>query len=66
MIDSEFLSLLCCPITRQALRAATEEELKSFGGGEPNALIREDGRVVYPVRNGIPMLVPEAAIFLAE
>ncbi|MFZ4599525.1 MAG: Trm112 family protein [Terrimicrobiaceae bacterium] len=66
MIDSEFLSLLCCPMTRQELRAATEEELKSFDGVVSKALIREDGRVVYPVRNGIPMLVPEAAIFLAE
>lgn len=53
-------------MTRQELRAATEEELKSFDGVVSKALIREDGRVVYPVRNGIPMLVPEAAIFLAE
>lgn len=66
MTDDDFMSLLCCPATQQSLRPASEEELKSFGGISSAALIRADGQVVYPVRDGIPMLVPEAAIFRAE
>jgi uncharacterized protein YbaR (Trm112 family) len=28
----------------------------------PAALVREDGRVIYPISNGIPLLVPEEGI----
>jgi uncharacterized protein YbaR (Trm112 family) len=42
-------------------------ELKNQGGTQlhaplAEALVREDGRVVYPVLDGIPMLLAEEAI----
>jgi len=63
MIDASLISILCCPETHQALRIATDEELKAFSEDLKAALIREDGLAVYPVQGGIPMIVPEAAIF---
>lgn len=63
-LEPDLLRLLSCPVTQQPLRAATREELKSFAEGLDEGLIREDGRVLYPVKNGIPLLVPDAAISL--
>ena len=62
MIDDDLLSFLCCPVTRQPLRCASPEELKAFGNGLTEGLIREDGQIFYPIRNGIPLLLPCEAI----
>lgn len=61
-MDPDLLELLCCPITHQLLRLATEEERKKTPAAGDEALIREDGQVLYPIRNGIPLLVPSEAI----
>ena len=61
-IDSDFLAMLVCPATKQPLRQATNIELAEHGLDA--ALVREDGRVAYPIRDGIPLLIIDAAIEL--
>lgn len=57
MLDTNLLSILCCPVTRQALRPATPAELARLGLDA--ALVREDAQAAYPIRDGIPLLVAE-------
>ena len=64
MIADEVLALLCCPVTRQPLRLATPAELAAMQPLPDAALVREDGRVAYPVRDGIPVLIAEEGIAL--
>lgn len=67
-MDAGLLEILCCPVTHQALRVADAGTLRlaaertstPFSEG----LLREDGRMIYPVKNGIPLLVPEEGIAL--
>lgn len=59
-MEPEFIALLVCPETHQSLRLATAEELSTLKLDA--ALIREDGRVAYPIQDGIPVLLSEAAI----
>jgi len=80
MIDPELLNVLCCPVTRQALREASATELESLNaaiaqgtlknhagnvvhGSLEAALLTLDGKILYPVVQGIPtMLVDESII----
>ncbi len=59
-MNASLLELLCCPESRQPLRPATTEELSRLG--LPAALVREDGRAAYPIRDDIPLLVIEEQI----
>ena len=63
-VNADLLALLCCPETRQRLRAATADEL--LRAKVEQGLAREDGRVVYPILDGIPMLMVEHAVRIGE
>lgn len=58
-MDARLLDLLCCPETHQPLRFATPDELTRLPRPTEAALVREDGRVAYPIRDRIPLLVIE-------
>ena len=64
-MDASLLDILCCPETRQPLRFATAEELSRLTPAPDAALVREDGRIAYPIRDRIPLLVIEEQITLA-
>jgi uncharacterized protein YbaR (Trm112 family) len=59
-IDPALLGLLRCPQTMQELSPAPPELLERLKLGA--GLVRTDGRVVYPIRNGIPVLLTDEAI----
>ncbi len=48
--DLRWLDVLVCPITRSRLRV------------EGEYLVAEERDIKYPIRDGIPILLPEAAI----
>lgn len=59
-MDPALLNLLCCPETRQPLHPASPEELRLVSSrlsGIVGALVRADGEIAYPIRDGIPQLV---------
>ncbi|MHC4149989.1 MAG: Trm112 family protein [Planctomycetota bacterium] len=49
MIDKELLDLMICPLTGDKLRQKGDK------------LVGEEWGVKYPVRNGIPVMLPEEA-----
>ena len=80
-MDSEMLSILCTPDTREPLEGASEELLlnvnekiaqgtvKTAGGTLVSetleeALVSKDGKKLYPVKHGIPILLADEAIAL--
>ena len=50
--DPRLLELLVCPLTRQPLRYDAERKL----------LISPTAKLGYPIRDGIPVMLPEEAI----
>jgi uncharacterized protein YbaR (Trm112 family) len=65
-VDDELLEILCCPVTHQILRIADEAELSRASAKASRiiseGLVREDGKILYPISDGIPLLVPEEGI----
>jgi uncharacterized protein YbaR (Trm112 family) len=58
MLDDDVIALLRCPVTRQPLRLATEEEKTARGIPlDEAALVTEDGQRVYRTEMGLPILV---------
>ena len=52
-MDKRTLDLLVCPVCKGPLRTA--------GSGATLELICRPDRLAYPVRDGIPMMLPEEA-----
>lgn len=56
MIDRTLLDILVCPVSKSPLRYdETRQELVSLASG-----------LAYPVRDGVPVLLPEAARTLTD
>lgn len=50
-VDPKLLEILVCPVTRQPLKYDREAQ----------ELISEAARLAYPIRDGIPIMLPEEA-----
>jgi uncharacterized protein YbaR (Trm112 family) len=59
-MEPALISLLVCPSTHLPLREATKQELLLLELDA--ALVREDGRMAFPVHDDIPILTPEAGL----
>jgi len=55
-VDPKLLEILVCPITRGVLRYDSKAQ----------ELISESARLAYPIRDGIPILLPDEARPLDE
>jgi uncharacterized protein len=58
--DPSLLEVLVCPVSKAPLR------LLRAGGGEPEVLVCPQSRLLYPIEDGVPVLLREAAIELSE
>ncbi len=59
-LSEKTLALLRCPVSMQPLRVATNEEAEAAFGEDKSvngALICEDGSRLYPIRDGLPVLL---------
>ncbi len=66
----EFVGVLRCPVTGQRLSVAPDSVLQRSHAAESLLrsaqcwLLRADGRIAYPVRNGLPVLLKEEGVAL--
>ena len=75
-MDPEYLSILMCPKTKGALRMATGDEVARVNAAVEAGtveverfeagLVSENGNLIYPIRDGIPVLLADAALVLAS
>jgi uncharacterized protein len=56
VVDPKLLEMLVCPVTRETL----------YYEADQNELISKGARLAYPIREGIPILLPEEARPLDE
>ena len=55
-VDPRLLEILVCPVTRGPLTY----------NGERGELISRQARLAYPIRDGVPVMLPEEARELGE
>jgi uncharacterized protein YbaR (Trm112 family) len=71
MVNPELLAILVCPETKQRLSPAGDDILERVNQAveegylrNQEGLIREDGKVMYPVWDDIPVMLLDEAIRL--
>jgi len=64
MLSKDLLEILCCPITKQPLHEANAEELEKLK--LEAALLTEDKKRAYPIRQNIPVLLAEECVLIDE
>jgi len=69
-MDKRLLTILRCPISHKGLSVLKKDELArinaAIGAGEPEALITDDGKRIYPVDDGIPVLLEDESISMEQ
>ena len=68
-LAQEFVDLLRCPVTGQRLVEAPQSlgvRLRLRRPDSERWLLRVDGRVAYPVCEGLPLLLQEEAVAVGE
>ena len=81
-MDKKLLDILACPVTRQPLALLDADRLNAlnaaitaggvhFGDHEQTEVLREalvtrDGKRIYRIDDGIPVLLPEAGVEAAS
>jgi uncharacterized protein YbaR (Trm112 family) len=55
-VDPRLLELLVCPVTKQSLEYDRERQ----------ELVSRSAKLAYPIRDGIPIMLPEEARKLEE
>lgn len=55
-VDPRLLEILVCPLTKATLRYDAERQ----------ELISDQARLAYPIRDGIPVMLPEEARALTD
>ena len=55
-VDPRLLEILVCPVTKATLRY----------DAEPQELISDQAHLAYPIRDGIPVMLPEEARQITE
>ncbi len=55
-VDPKLLEVLVCPVTRSTLRYDRER----------NELVSESARLAFPIRDGVPVMLPDEARVLED
>ena len=73
-MDKKLLTILHCPITHKGLGLANETTLKGVANQEGQTLteplheglLTDDGKVLYPIVDGIPVLLSGESINMEQ
>ena len=64
------LDIICCPVTHSPLERLGAAELERLNAliaeALEDALVTRDGKLAYPIRDGIPVLLSEQGISMAQ
>jgi uncharacterized protein YbaR (Trm112 family) len=61
-MDKRLLSILCCPVTHKLVN----RNGVALSGTLKEALVTDDGKRLYPVKDGIPVLLEGESVGLEQ